>query len=321
MIAVLVLLLMIPAASWAWTVTEQCELAQETPKGTIAISPGPSDILLYLPDGMAANGTSVTVSIGSRNWRRNLLGGAVELQGGAKPLLEKNWATVRVKGEKAFGFSLAGSSEAWEQALDCEPAARGGWISLVGEINASTDDEIIRAIRRRHPQGLALDSPGGLVEEAQRIGNAARKAGLATTVRSDAKCFSECAFILAAGKPRTVEENGRVGISADLINKGIGFFRGDNESVVGSAVYFSGMGVNGGKLATLAVSAQRDGIRVLTPEELRSVSLMDKPASLTKSIAVGRSPGNAEVDWWFLGALLAAVVALAWGLSKIRRKA
>ena len=320
MIAVLVLLLMLPASSWAWTVTEQCELAQETPKGTITISPGPSDILLYLPQGMAANGTSVTVSIGSSVWRTNLVGGAVELKGGTKPLLEKNWATVYPKGDKAFGFNLANSSEAWAQALDCDPADQGGWVSLVGEIKASTDDEIIRAIRRRHPERLVLNSPGGLAEEAQRIGKAVRKAGLATMVRSDAKCFSECAFILAAGKPRTVEENGRVGISADLINKEIGVFRGDNESVIGSAAYFGEMGVDGGELAMLAVSAQPHGMRVLTPEELRSVGLTDGSAQSIQSITIGQLPGNAEVDWWFLGALLSAAIALAWSLSKIRRK-
>ncbi len=322
MIAVLALLLMIPASSWAWTVTERCELAQETPKGTVTISPGPSDILMYLPEGLVANGNSVSVSIGSRNWRTNLVGGAVELKGGTKPLLEKNWATVRANGDQVFGFNLAGSSEVWEQARDCDPAVDGrGWVSLVGEITASTDDEIIRAIRRRRPEGLVLDSPGGLAEEAQRIGNAVRKAGLATMVRSDGRCLSECTFILAAGKPRTVEEYGRVGISADLVTKGIGFFPGDHESVAGSAVYFSGMGVDGGKLAVMAISARRDDIKVLTPEELRSVGFIDTSAPLNTSSTTGRLPGNAVVDWWFMGALLAVVVALGWGLTKIRRRA
>jgi hypothetical protein len=319
---VLVLLLMGPAYAWAWTVTERCELARETPKGTVTVAQNPNGILLYLPEGLAAEGISVKVSFGSRSWQTPLVGGAVELTGGAKPFLEKNWATVHADGENLLGFNLSGSSEAWEKLQECESDIdEGGWVSLIGEISASTDDEIIRAIRRQRPEGLILDSPGGLAEEAQRIGYAVRGAGLATKVQADAQCLAECTFVLAAGKPRTVEEKGRAGVPAQLIIQGLGVFQGDQESVADTAVYFGAMGVDGGKLAVLATSAREKDVRVLTRQELHSVGLVDESAPVTKSTTIGRLSGSAELDWWLIGSLLGVVGALGWGLNKIRRRA
>lgn len=322
MARILLLLLTIPASSWAWTLTDRCELTRETQKGVVTVSSSPSGVLLYLPEGSVADDTFVRVSIGSRNWRQRLVGGAVELNGGTKPLLEKNWATVHADGEQVLGFNLSGFSAAWEQLRDCKPVLDGGgWVPLVGEITASTDDEIISAIRRQRPEGLLVNSIGGLAAEAQRIGSAVREAGLATKVQTDGQCFSECTFILAAGKPRTVEANGRVGIPASLVTRGLGVFQSDQGSVADSAAYFTGMGVNGGRLAVLATSAHQDDIRILTPEELRGLGFVDMsaPKRTTATIA-RRSPSTGEVDWWLFGGLLGAIGVIAWGLARFRPK-
>lgn len=321
MVAALLLLLMVPASALAWTLTDQCELARETEKGIVTISPSAANVLLYLPEGLAANGTSVSVSIGNKNWRANLVGGAVELEGGAKPFLEKNWATVRAGSDQAFGFNLAGVSEAWEKVQDCEPAVEGGgWIPLAGEITASSDDEVISAIRRQRPAGVLLDSTGGLAEEAQRIGQAVRAAGLATKVPTGGQCLSECTFILAAGMPRTIEENARVGIRAALITWGLGVFQGDHEKIVDSAAYFTAMGVDGGRVAKLALSAQNNEIRIFTPEELHQAEFMDSsaPEALPKTIK-RRFSSTADVDWWLVGGLLGVFGLLGWGLTKLGR--
>jgi hypothetical protein len=322
MARILLLFLMIPASSWAWTLTDRCELTQETPKGAVTVIPGASGVLLYLPEGLVANDTLVTVSIGSRTWRTHLVGGAVELNGGAKPLLEKNWATVHADGAQVLGFNLSGSSAAWEKLQDCEPVLDGGgWVPLVGEIAASTDDEIISAIRRQRPEGLLLDSAGGLAEEAQRIGSVVREAGLATKVQSDGQCLSECTFILAAGIPRTVAANGRVGIPASLVTRGLGVFQGDQGSIAESAVYFSGMGVNGGRLAVLATSAHQDDIRILTPEELRGLGFVDTSApKITTAMIARHLPGTGKVDWWLYGGGLGAIGALGWALTRFGRR-
>jgi hypothetical protein len=322
MIRLLLLLLMIPAASWAWTLTDRCELTRETPKGTVSVSPTTSGILLYLPEGLVADDTLVRVGVGRKSWRMRMVGGAVELKGGAKPFLEQNWMTVHVDGKQVLGFNLSGSSTEWEKLEDCEPAvAGGGWVSLSGEIAASTDDQIIGAIRRQRPEGLLLDSAGGLAAEAQRIGYAVREARMATKVEANGKCLSECTFVLAAGTPRTIDAGGRVGIPASMITKGLGVLLSGQGSVADSAVYFNGMGVNGGKMAVLATSAQKDGIRVFTPTELRDLGFVDTsaPKATAATIATGFSNTDGG-DWWLLAGLL-GVGALGWGLAGIWRRA
>jgi hypothetical protein len=161
------------------------------------------------------------VSIGNRSWRERVVGEAVELKRGVKPFLEKNWVSVHSAGDFLLGFNLAGSSKVREKLSDCEPTEnRNGWLPLTGEITASSDDRIIKAIRRQRPEGLLLDSVGGLTEEAQRIGYAVHEAGMATKARSDRQCLSECTFILATGRPRTVDVGGRVGISNAIAPSG-----------------------------------------------------------------------------------------------------
>jgi ATP-dependent protease ClpP protease subunit len=318
----LLFLLMLPATAWAWTLTDRCELTRDTPKGAVVVAPTPSGILLYLPEGLVANDTSIRVSIGNTSWQMPLVGGAVELEGAVKPLLEKNWATVHADGDHVLGFNLSGFSETWEKLQDCASSVdRGGWVSLSGEITAATDDQIIAAIRRRRPAGLLLDSPGGLAQEAQRIGDAVREAKMATKVRANGQCLSECVFVFAAGTPRAIEAGGRVGIPASLITKGLGVFLGDQESVADSAAYFNAMGVKGGRMAVLATAAQSDDIRVFTPQELQLLGLVDtsEPKELAATIAQRFSETEGG-DWWLLGGLL-GFGALVWGLVTFFRKA
>jgi hypothetical protein len=86
-------------------------------------------------------------------------------------------------------------------------------------------------------------------------------------------------------------------------------------------VYFNGMGVNGGKMAVLATSAQKDGIRVFTPTELRDLGFVDTsaPKATAATIATGFSNTDGG-DWWLLAGLL-GVGALGWGLTGIWRRA
>ncbi|MCG6861872.1 MAG: hypothetical protein LJE70_11420 [Chromatiaceae bacterium] len=321
MVQVLLLFLMIPACSWAWTPTERCELAQETPTGTVAVSPTRRGILLYLPEGFVTDGTWVTVSIGSRIWRVRAVDSAVELKGGTEAFLERNWATVSTEGDQVLGFNLSGSSSAWEKLEDCERTINQGlWIALSGEITVSTGDRIIGAIRRRRPEGLLLDSSGGLADVAQRIGYAVREAQMATKVPADGECLSECAFILAAGSPRTVETGSRVGITASLITKGLGAFLSGRGSLVDSAAYFSAMDVKGGRLAVLATDGAHEDLRIFTREELSELGLANTSVPRATTPAVpGRLSKIETADWWLLGGLL-LVAVLAWILAEHRSK-
>ena len=59
---------------------------------------------------------------------------------------------------------------------------------------------------------VALDSPGGLVEEALSIGRALRAREAATLIRPGAICLSACPYMLAGGTAREVSERGAVGM-------------------------------------------------------------------------------------------------------------
>jgi hypothetical protein len=123
------------------------------------------------------------------------------------------------------------------------------------------------------------------------------------------QCLSECVFILAAGTSRSVEPGARVGLSPSLITKDLGVFDADRERPHDSAVYFTGMGVDGGKLAVLATSLTSGDIHLLTPGELEEVGLVDaKLPALARDPLATRSPQVSPVEWWWL---LTSILGLA----------
>jgi hypothetical protein len=315
-------LILLPTFAFAWTLNDRCEVTRETPEGAVAVARAANGILFYLPDGLVPNDSWIKVGIGSRSWIARVVGGAVELEGGLRPFLETNWMTVHLDRDYLLGFNLLGSSAAWEKLQACElPPGDGVWETLSGEITASTDDEVIAAIRRLRPEGLVLNSPGGLAEEAQRIGYAVREAGMATKVAADGQCLSECAFILAAGAPRTVASGGRVGVRPSLVTGGLGVLLGERGTVAATAVYFDAMGVNGGRLAVLAASATSDDIRAFTPAELHEAGLVDtkRPVARARIVDAGES-GSAAGDLWWL-VLLCAIPLSLWGAARRWSKA
>ena len=321
MLRALVALLLLPSLGAAWTLNDRCELTRETPKGTVSVARTPNGILLYLPAGLVADDARIKVDVGSRTWRGQQIGGAVELQGGVGPFLAKNWMSVYAGGDHVLGFSLLGTSAAWTELDRCAPAGDGGdWIALAGEITQATDDGIIAAIRRQRPEGLVLNSTGGLAVEAQRIGHAVRAAGMAAKVEAGGQCLSECTFVLAAGISRSVEAGARVGLRPALVTNGLGVWAGNQRSAAETAAYFDAMGVNGGKLAVLATSSAGAGERIFSPTELRDTGLVTtgRPAAIMRPTQGTVSQPEA-LDWWWLLGLLGLVGAF-WGVTALWRR-
>lgn len=62
------------------------------------------------------------------------------------------------------------------------------------------------------PDLVALNSPGGLVDEALALGRLIRERGLDTGVLSGAVCLSSCPYVLAGGVTRQVSRKGAVGL-------------------------------------------------------------------------------------------------------------
>ncbi len=59
---------------------------------------------------------------------------------------------------------------------------------------------------------LILDSQGGNVLESLAMGDAVRKAGVATMVRDGGACASACVYVFLGGVERTVGTGGKVGV-------------------------------------------------------------------------------------------------------------
>ena len=111
--------------------------------------------------------------------------------------------------------------------IACEPDCRG-WIGAVGVVTGDTVKNFDEFARVRDLAGatVVLDSSGGSVNDAIRMGRRWRKMGLLTTVGStiqlptpsgekpavapQAYCESMCVFLLLAGKTRFVPDQAHV---------------------------------------------------------------------------------------------------------------
>jgi hypothetical protein len=111
--------------------------------------------------------------------------------------------------------------------IACEPDCRG-WIGAVGIVTADTVKDFDEFARGRDLAGatVVLDSSGGSVNDAIRMGRRWRKLGLLTTVGTtielptptglkpavapQAYCESMCVFLLLAGKTRFVPDQAHV---------------------------------------------------------------------------------------------------------------
>jgi hypothetical protein len=253
--------------------------------------------------------------LGNRIWRVRAVGDAVELDDAVEPFLKGSWMILRSGGDRLAILPLRGSSAGWEELKDCSPPPRSGWLAFSGEIGAATDQRVISAIRDRRPEGLVLDSTGGLREEAQRIGHWVRSSGMATKVDAGMQCLSECVFILAAGTPRAIDSGASIGLSRTLITKDLGVFRADQGAGGDSAVYFSKLGVDGGKLAVLATSSLGGEIHRLSRAELKEVGLVDTGLpDVAGNPLVSRRFAASDGGWWWLIGLLGLGVILRAGV-------
>jgi hypothetical protein len=62
------------------------------------------------------------------------------------------------------------------------------------------------------PEVIALNSPGGIVEEALAVGRTIRARNLDTTILPGMACLSSCPYVLAGGVERRVSLSGAVGL-------------------------------------------------------------------------------------------------------------
>jgi len=96
----------------------------------------------------------------------------------------------------------------------------GPVLRLTGTIAPGDDTRVAEILAGA--EGLeraALNSPGGSVRDALRIGRGLREAGLDTVVEAGDVCFSACPYLLAAGVARSAAEGAQIGVHQHYFGK------------------------------------------------------------------------------------------------------
>ncbi|PZO75578.1 MAG: hypothetical protein DI629_17105 [Mesorhizobium amorphae] len=91
---------------------------------------------------------------------------------------------------------------------------KGGVLSARGTIDPKAAERFAAELDERgeYVKTVLLDSPGGSLEDALRMGRAIRERELRTSVPKGAQCASSCPLVLAGGVERAVAEGASVGV-------------------------------------------------------------------------------------------------------------
>lgn len=116
------------------------------------------------------------------------------------------------------------------------------WLIVDGEINDGFADKVIARLRAERAVGLVINSPGGSLYEARRLGRWLRENGIPVGV--DELCTSACVDVLAGGIERYVTANVRLGIHQSKVPAHLSSHEGGQLSVVSAALYLREMGID-----------------------------------------------------------------------------
>ena len=154
----------------------------------------------------------------------------------------------------------------------------GVWVRYEGEIGVGFADKVAARMTREGAVGLIINSQGGDVAEARRLGRHLRANGLKVAV--DRVCASACIDVLAGGTVRYITKAARVGVHQSRAPTSVGTHNTGQSYVAGSAYYLREMGVDPG-VALAAASIPPNRIYwIPTAEVIRTRLATDLIASL-----------------------------------------
>ncbi len=127
------------------------------------------------------------------------------------------------------------------------------------------------------PSSIALNSPGGDVDDALEIGRLIRDRELQVVIASGAICFSACPYILAGGMEREISREAYVGVHQHYFGENTYLpaflLVSDIQAGQGEVMAFLGeMGIDPMVMAKALITPP-DDIYVLLPEELKAFGL------------------------------------------------
>ena len=144
-------------------------------------------------------------------------------------------------------------------------------IHLTGEIVDGDAEAFERAIEGYHKVTLILESPGGLVREAFRIGATLRQHDFATMVVDNGQCYSACGLIWLASERRYMSASSQIGFHAAY--RQIGDYveeSGEANAVIGS--YLTHLGLRIEAIRFFTRSGPRE-FELLTPLRARALGI------------------------------------------------
>ncbi len=116
------------------------------------------------------------------------------------------------------------------------------WLLVDGEIDDGFANKVIARLRGEKAVGLVINSPGGSLYEARRLGRWLRENGLPVGVNE--LCTSACIDVLAGGIERYVTTDARLGIHQSRVPAHLSSHEGGQFSVVSAALYLREMGID-----------------------------------------------------------------------------
>ncbi len=168
-------------------------------------------------------------------------------------------------------FPYTASSAQFEKFVLSDDPSVPIIIQLKGEIKSGDAEEFERLIEGQSKLTLVLDSPGGLVREALRIGATIRLRNFATMVTADSECYSACGLVWLASERRYMAETSQIGFHAAY--RQVGDYleeSGEANAEIGSYLTHLGLRVEAIRFFT---RAGPKNLELLTPFRSRSLGV------------------------------------------------
>lgn len=155
-------------------------------------------------------------------------------------------------------------------------------VTVDGEITPASADELAAELAHHDPslysiRWVYLNSPGGDVRSAMRMGRDIRKHRLDTMIPPGMRCLSSCIYLLAAGDSKTVA--GQVGIHRPYFVTSPGEPADVAEQlkqlIAASKAYFVDMNIPEGLVEEM-FSTPPSSMKILSPAELQSYRLSQR---------------------------------------------
>lgn len=196
-------------------------------------------------------------------------------------------------------FTVA--SDARAANISLEQGDEFDWIYISGEI-AESDVALFQRIAIGSEEAIVvLESDGGYLAPALKIGEIIRLKNFSTAVLSDSICSSSCALIWVAGRQRYLSDAARVGFHASYtVNQGRAEQTGLGNAMVGR--YLTLLNLPESAVA-FATSAPPNEIRWIDPSNARETGIdfivlpFEPPAAPKNQTAQARGLFVEEFSW------------------------